>query len=238
MLIIPAIDIEQGKVVRFVKGRYKKKIYSDDPVEVALRWQNLGAKMLHIVDLEGAKEGRIKNLLCLNKILSKIDIPVEFGGGIRDIATIRRLLKKGVKRIIIGTQAKDERFLKKIFKYFGSKIIVSVDESKGRVFFSGWQDSFEDLDTFSLIEKLKRIGFKEIIYTDILCDGTLKGPNIKRIKEILKKKIKVIACGGISSLEDIQKLKPLEKCGLKGIILGKALYEGRIDLREAIERFQ
>jgi len=238
MLIIPAIDIEQAKVVRFIKGRYRKKIYSDDPVEVALRWQRQGAKLLHIVDLEGAKTGKIKNFLSLKKILSKIDIPVEFGGGIRDIATIRRLLKMKVKRVIIGTQAKDEDFLKKVFKYFGSKVVVSVDEGKGKVFAKGWQDSFKDLDTFSLIERLKRIGFEEIIYTDILRDGTLKGPNLKRIKEILKQKMKVIVSGGISSLEDIQKLKTLEKYGLKGVILGKALYEGKIDLSEAIKRFQ
>jgi len=238
MLIIPAIDIEQAKVVRFIKGRYRKKIYSDDPVEVALRWQRQGAKLLHIVDLEGAKTGKIKNFLSLKKILSKIDIPVEFGGGIRDIATIRRLLKMKVKRVIIGTQAKDEDFLKKVFKYFGSKVVVSVDEGKGKVFFSGWQDSFKDLDTFSLIERLKRIGFEEIIYTDILRDGTLRGPNLERIKEILKQKMKVIVSGGISSLEDIQKLKTLEKYGLQGVILGKALYEGKINLSEAIERFQ
>jgi len=237
MLIIPAIDIEGGKVVRLIHGRYKKKVYSDDPLKVALNWQRQGAKLLHIVDLEGAKTGKIKNFLFLKKILSKIDIPVEFGGGIRDIDTIKRLLNKGVKRVVIGTQAKDESFLKKVFKYFGSKVVVSVDESRGKVFAKGWQDTLA-LDTFSLIKRLKKIGFKEIIYTDILRDGTLKGPNFKRIKEILKQKMKVIVSGGISSLEDIQKLKPLEKYGLKGVILGKALYEGKIDLSEAIKRFQ
>jgi len=234
MQIIPAIDIQKGKVVRLTQGRSQKKIYADDPVDFALKWQKCGAKLLHIVDLDAAVSGKIKNFFYLKKILSKIDIPVEFGGGVRDIETIHNLLKEGVMRVVIGTQAKDENFLKEIFKIFKDKVIVSVDEKDEKIAIQGWKKVFK-LDTFSLINKLKEIGFKEIIYTDIRRDGTLRGPNILRIKEILKNKIRVIASGGISSLQDIKKLKVLEKYGLSGIIIGKALYEKKIDLKEAID---
>ena len=232
MLVIPAIDIKGGKVVRLVKGKFKEKIYSDDPLEVADFWQKEGAKKLHIVDLDGARLGKIKNLFYLEKILDKINIPIEFGGGIRDINTIRVLLKKGVSQVVIGTKAKDEEFLKKIFEYFGSKVIISVDESKGKVFLEGWRTPL-NIDTISFINKIKEVGFKEIIYTNIQRDGTLKGADIKRIKEILKTKMKVIVSGGISSLEDMRKLKSLERYGLKGVILGKALYEKKFSLRQA-----
>ncbi|MCM8792551.1 MAG: 1-(5-phosphoribosyl)-5-[(5-phosphoribosylamino)methylideneamino]imidazole-4-carboxamide isomerase [Candidatus Omnitrophica bacterium] len=235
MLIIPAIDIKEGKVVRLVQGRFKKKIYSISPVETALYWQKEGARLLHIVDLEGAQSGNIKNFFFLKKILDKINIPVQFGGGVRDITKIKKLLDMGIYRVIIGTKVEDDHFLKESLKCFGKRIIISIDESRGKVMTAGWMKSLKQMDIFSLIERLKEIGFKEIIYTNVLRDGTLLGPDTRRIKQILSKGLKVIVSGGISSLADIQRLKPLEKLGLRGVIIGKALYEGKVDLKEAIK---
>lgn len=234
MLIIPAIDIKKGKVVRLVEGRYREKVYFKDPLRCAFFWQSKGVKMLHIVDLDGARIGRPKNLFWVKKILKNINIPIEFGGGIRDLKTIENLLKIGVNRVVIGTKAVDFNFLKEAFKNFSKKIIVSIDEKEGNLFTEGWFKKEKGIKIFDFLGRLKEIGFKEIIYTDIARDGTLKGPNIKKIKAILKANLKLFVSGGISSLEDIIKLKKLEDYGLEGVIIGKALYEGRLDIEEAL----
>ena len=237
MLIIPAIDIKDGCVVRFVQGRLDKKIYSRDPVKTAKHWAKQGAKLIHVVDLDGAFSGTPKNLDALKQIVRAVDVPIQFGGGMRNLRIIETLLDYGVARIILGTKAAQDRdFLKKSFKKFKDKIIVSIDTKANRILTKGWQSSYGNKDILKFAHSLKGIGFKQAIYTDVLKDGTLKGPNIKGIKNLLKETgLNVIASGGISSLNDIQRLKLLEKKGLVGVIIGKALYEGRFTLAEALK---
>lgn len=237
MLIMPAIDIQDGCVVRFVQGRLNKKVYSRDPLKTARHWVKQGAEFIHLVDLDGASFGTPKNLNIVKGIITSITVPVEFGGGVRNIETIKKLLDMGVSRVVLGTKAaEDKNFLKKAFKVFKNKIIVSIDAKADNVMIKGWQASSKSSDIFAFAYFLKEIGFRELIYTDTLKDGTLSGPNIKGIKALLKSAgMKIIASGGISSLEDIHKLKSLEKAGLSGIIIGKALYEGRFTLPQALK---
>ncbi len=236
MLIIPAIDIKDGCVVRFVQGRLDKKVYSRDPVKTAKHWVKQGAKLIHVVDLDGAFTGTPKNLDMVKQIAKGVDVPVQFGGGVRSAGMIGKLLGFGIQRVILGTMAaQDKAFLKKVFKKFKDKVIVSIDTKADRVLTKGWQSSYGNTDILKFAHSLKSIGFKQVIYTDVLKDGTLKGPNIKGIKSLLKETgLNVIASGGISSLSDIRKLKLLEKKGLVGVIIGKALYEGRFTLTEAL----
>ncbi len=237
MLIIPAIDIKDGCVVRFIQGRLDKKIYSRDPVKTAKHWAKQGAKLIHVVDLDGAFSGIPKNLGAVKQIAKAVDVPIQFGGGIRNIGMVEKLLAFGIRRIILGTKAAEDRnFLKKAFKKFKDKIIVSIDTKAERVLTKGWQSSYGKTDILKFAHSLKDIGFKQVIYTDVLKDGTLKGPNIKGTRNLLKETgLNVIASGGISSLNDIQRLKLLEKKGLVGVIIGKALYEGRFTLAEALK---
>lgn len=237
MLIIPAIDIQDGKVVRFVQGIMDKKVYSQDPVKTAAHWVRQGAQLLHIVDLDGAMRGELKNLNIVKDIVNKQDIPVQFGGGVRKIATIKELLDCGVFRVVIGTKAvEDKNFLKNALKKFKEKIIVSIDTRDSHLLIKGWKVKSRVSDVLGFAKNLKEMGFKKLIYTDTSKDGTLKGPDIRGIKKLLKETgIKIIASGGISSLEDLHRLKILEKDGLVGIIVGKALYEGRFTLPQALK---
>ena len=236
MLIIPAIDIKDGCVVRLVQGRRDKKIYSRDPLKTARHWVRQGAKFIHVVDLDGASSGFLRNLNTVKEIVKAIDVPVEFGGGVRKLEIIRDLLDYGVCRVVLGTKAvEDKGFLKKAFKEFKDRIIVSIDAQAQNLLVKGWQVSSQGMNLLEFASNLKALGFKELIYTDTQKDGTLKGPNIKNIKMLLKETgMKIIASGGISSLDDITKLKKLEKQGLVGIIIGKALYEGRFTLNQAL----
>lgn len=238
MLIIPAIDIKDGSVVRFIQGRLEKKVYSKDPVKTASHWVRQGARLIHVVDLDGAITGVPKNLDIVREIVNKHGVPVQFGGGVRKIETIRKLLDYGIFRVIISTKAvEDKIFLKAAFKEFKEKIIVSVDAKNDQLLIKGWQISSKSTGILVFITRLKEIGFKQLIYTDTSRDGTLKGPNIRGIKKLLKEtRMEIIASGGVSCLEDIRKLKILEKGGLTGVILGKALYEGKFTLKEA-QRF-
>lgn len=238
MLIIPAIDLEDGCVVRLVQGRMDKKIYSRDPVKTAKHWVKQGAKLLHIVDLDGAFTGEPKNLNIVKKIAQNVAVPIEFGGGVRKTETIKSLIKDcGVQRVVLGTRAVlDSAFLKKTFKEFKERIIVSIDVKEGVVLTKGWRSAEKTVDLIEFANSLKKLGFKQIIYTDTLKDGTLTGPNIKGLKSLLKETgLNIIASGGISSLDDISKLKKLEKDGITGVIVGKALYEGKFTLAEAIK---
>lgn len=239
MLIIPAIDLQGGSVVRLVQGYKEKKVYSNDPVKVAKAWVNQGAKFLHIVDLDGAFSGVAKNLKSVKAIIRAIKVPVEFGGGVRSIATINKMLKLGVARVVLGTKAiEDKEFLKNAFAKFGDKIIVGVDAKEGKLMVKGWKAGYKNTDAIEFSLQLKKIGFKELIYTDILKDGTLSGPNIGEIKRLLKiTGLKIVASGGISRLSDLDKLKMLEKDGLSAVIIGKALYEGRFTLPQALKRY-
>ncbi|MFA6216244.1 MAG: 1-(5-phosphoribosyl)-5-[(5-phosphoribosylamino)methylideneamino]imidazole-4-carboxamide isomerase [Candidatus Omnitrophota bacterium] len=238
MLLIPAIDIKDGKVVRLTQGRFDKTInvYADEPVVVAKKWAAQGASLIHIVDLDGAALGRPRNLDKVKQIIETIKTPVEFGGGVRTIDTIKELLEAGVSRVILGTKAVEDRnFLEDAFKRFKNKVIVSIDAKSGHILTKGWKESFEGVEVLEFARQLKSLGFTELIYTDILKDGTLKGPNIEAISVLLKKVgIGVVASGGISNLADISRLKSLEKEGLTGVIVGKALYEGKFTLQEAL----
>lgn len=239
MLIIPAIDIQDGCVVRLTQGKPNfKKIYSRQPLAVAKHWVKQGARLIHVVDLDGAFSGKPKNKAVVKEIAKAVPIPIEFGGGLRNRKLINELLRSGVYRVVLGTKAiEDKKFLKEIFREFKERIIVSLDASEGRVQVRGWQKSTScGMAAKDIACDLKEIGFKEFIYTDVLKDGTLKGPNIKETKKLLKEsKMKIIASGGVSSLADIAKLKLLEKDGLSAVIVGKALYEGRFTLAQALK---
>ena len=238
MLIIPAIDLKDGCVVRFVQGRFNKKVYSRDPIKTARHWARQGARLIHVVDLDGAATGKPKNLNIAKEMIKTAGVPIQFGGGIRTIDQVKALLDYGIYRVILGTKAIEDRsFLKKVFKKFKERIIVSVDAKSATVLIKGWQTtSHRRADLLKFACSLKQMGFRELIYTDVAKDGTLKGPNIKGIKGLLKDSgLKVIASGGISSLDDISRIKLLEKQGLVGIIVGKALYEGRFTLSQALK---
>ena len=238
MLIIPAIDIKDGSVVRLVQGDFKnEKVYSYSPVDAAKHWAGLGAKLIHIVDLDGARTGLQKNLALIKEIVSNCRIPVELGGGIRDIQAIQDSLEAGVSRVVLGTKAAEDRdFLRLAFSKFKDKVIVSIDARQGKVMTKGWGQAASGVDALEMAKDLKEIGFSEVIYTDISKDGMLKGPDISGITGLIKESgLKVIGSGGISSLDDLRLMKPLEKQGLVGVIIGKALYEGNFTLPEALK---
>ena len=184
MLIIPAIDLRCSKVVRLFQGKFDcQKIYSADPVKVAKHWAKQGAKFLHIVDLDGAASGEPKNMELVKKIIDQVGIGVEFGGGVRSVATISKLLGLGVEKVILGTRAaSDAKFLKQAWKKFGDKIIVSIDAKRGQVLTQGW-NSKAAKTTLIFAKELKAIGFKQLIYTDISKDGALAGPNFAEFKD-------------------------------------------------------
>ena len=236
MLIIPAVDIKDGKVVRLERGHFDQMtVYSDDPVAVAQKWESCGAKLLHVVDLDGAQMGKAKNFNVIDSLVSSVPIPVQLGGGIRTQYDIACFLTSGVSRVVLATKAIESReFLKEVLKEWTDKIIVSLDCIDGVVADRGWQ-RLCDLKAIDFAPELESLGVKTLIYTDINRDGTLTGPNIENIAQLLQSvHIPVIASGGISSLEDLKKLQELEPKGLMGVITGKALYEGRLDLKEAI----
>ncbi len=237
MLIIPAIDLKSGKVVRLFQGNFKRqKIYSSDPVKVAKHWAKQGAKFLHIVDLDGAASGAPMNLKVLKEIIRQVGLGIEFGGGVRSLETIAQLLDLGVQRVILGTKAaSDAEFLKKAWKKFGEKIIVSIDAKADRVLTQGWNLKASKT-TLEFAGELKKIGFKQLIYTDISKDGTLAGPNILGIKKLLKETgLNIIASGGVGNLKDLVNLGKLKQQGVVGVIVGKALYEGKFTLVEALK---
>ncbi|HBO84769.1 MAG: 1-(5-phosphoribosyl)-5-[(5-phosphoribosylamino)methylideneamino]imidazole-4-carboxamide isomerase [Deltaproteobacteria bacterium GWC2_42_11] len=235
MLIIPAIDIKDGKCVRLTQGRMDAEtVYSENPADVAKRWESLGAKLIHLVDLDGAVEGIPKNINTIKKIFTSINTPVQIGGGIRDIETIEYYLNfRAVQRIIIGTKAQETPSLvEKACKKFPERIAVGIDAKDGFVATHGWVNITSE-KAIDLAKKFENMGVACIIYTDIKKDGMLQGPNMNATKEMANAvKISVIASGGVSSLSDIKALKGIK---LEGVIIGKALYSGNIDLEEAIK---
>ncbi|MBM3245494.1 MAG: 1-(5-phosphoribosyl)-5-[(5-phosphoribosylamino)methylideneamino]imidazole-4-carboxamide isomerase [Candidatus Omnitrophica bacterium] len=237
MIIIPAIDIKDGCVVRLTQGDFKnKKIYSKDPVKTARYWASQGAGLIHVVDLDGASSGKPVNSKIIKEIARNVRVPVQCGGGIRSIQIIKGLLGAGIFRVVLGTKAvEDKDFLSKVFKQFKNSVIVSVDAKNGLVAVKGWGKALKGVDALEFGRDLKKVGFSQAIYTDISKDGTLKGPNIPGVRKFLKETgLGVIASGGISSLDDLRRLKLLVKDGLTGIIVGKALYEGRFTLQQAL----
>lgn len=234
MKIIPAIDIRDGKCVRLFQGDYAREtIYADSPVTMALKWKKQGAKILHIVDLDGAKNGKLINLEAIKKIIRETGLPVQIGGGIRNIASIKRLIEAGVSKIILGTIAIEDKVLfRSIINKYQKKIIVSLDTNNNRLMTNGWLQT-RSLDLIKVVKQLEKIGINTIIYTDVSRDGTLTEPNYKMIDIIRKNtNMDLIIAGGISSIEQIKKLRVM---GVKGVIVGKALYEGKIILKEVIK---
>ena len=234
MEIIPAIDLRQGRCVRLYQGDYDEEtVVSVDPVEVALRWQSLGAPRLHIVDLDGAATGELQNLDIVREIVSAVLIPTQLGGGIRRPETIEQLLKTGVERVIFGTAAvENPKLIEEACHKFGESIIVSVDARGENVATHGWRQQTE-LSAIEVMKSMIKLGVKRFIYTDITRDGTLTEPNFAAIADLLAViRLPIIAAGGISSLGHLRVLKQL---GVEGAIVGKALYTGDIKLKQALD---
>ncbi len=234
MIIYPAIDIKDKSCVRLTQGSYDKvTIYEKDPVKVAKRWEGMGAKILHIVDLDGAKDGKRSNEPVVREILENIKIPIQLGGGIRDEDGIKSLFNLGVSGVILGTVAvKNPTWAKEMIEKYGEKIIVSIDAINGLIATNGWQE-VSNIKAIDFIKELKAYGLNRIVYTDIEKDGMLIGPNFQMYEEVVKSlSIEVIASGGVTSLEDIKKLKSM---GMYGAIVGKALYDGKLDLGEVLK---
>jgi phosphoribosylformimino-5-aminoimidazole carboxamide ribotide isomerase len=235
MKVIPAIDIRGRKVVRLTQGKAEcETVYFDSPLEVARMWAAQGADLIHVVDLDGAITGSSKNFNAVKEIIDKVNVKIEFGGGIRDLETVQSLIDAGVEKIVIGTRALEEDFISKASKRFGGRIVVGIDAKDGMVLTKGWLFKTE-MKALDLAGKIAILGIKTINYTDISRDGMLKGPNMDSLKEMLKiKGVDIIASGGVSTIDDVKRLKGLEADGLKGMIIGKALYEKAIDLKEAV----
>lgn len=233
--VIPAVDILDGKCVRLFQGKFDAEtVYSSSPLEAAQRWVNLGAKWMHLVDLNGAKTGFQENLEIIREIIESFKINFEVSGGVRSVETIEFLLGCGAKRVIVGTRSVvDKRFVKSIAEKFGDRIAVGVDASGGRVATDGWTH-VTDIEAKTFAKDLEDMGVRTIIFTDTSRDGALKGPNFEAIEDLASSiKIPVIASGGISSLDDIKKVKNIE--GVEGCIIGKALYEGKFSLEDALK---
>jgi len=236
MLLIPAVDLRRGKCVRLVQGKVEREtVFSQEPLSIAQLWQHRGAKMLHIIDLDGALTGEPQNLDIVYRIVKKVKVPVQLGGGLRTLEIIDEVLDKGVYRVIIGTMSLEKDFIEAACNKYKDKIVVGIDTRGGWVAIKGWKET-SSRRPIILAKSLEKIGVKRFLYTDVKRDGTLKGPNMDNIRTIVKSlRVPVLASGGISSLEDIQKLKKLEEYGLEGVVVGKALYTGAIDLKEAIK---
>ena len=239
MIIFPAIDLKDGKVVRLLQGRFDRVThYDQDYLTTAKQWEAQGARWLHVVDLDGARTGAMQNRAAILEIAKAVKIPVQAGGGIRDEAAVDELLESGVTRVILGTRAiEDPAFRKKVFQRWDHKIGVSLDCTDGFVAEHGWT-STSNLKAVEFSRQLEEEGLKTLIYTDVRRDGTLKGPNFEGIEQMLKSsRIGLIASGGISSLEDIKRLKTYQAEGLIGVITGKAIYEGTLNFEQAVKLY-
>lgn len=234
MIIYPAIDVKDGRCVRLVQGKFDNvTIYSDNPVEMAQKWERMGAQYLHVIDLDGARVGRPQNVAVISDMAVNIGIPLQLGGGIRTIESIEITLCKGIQRVILGTSAvKDPELVKKAIKAFGDNLAVAIDARDGMVAIEGWAKTSQ-FTAIGFAKKMEELGARTIIYTDISRDGMLSGPNLKAMEEMRKAvNIEVIASGGVRTLDDIRNLKNI---GMSGVIVGKALYTGDLDIREALE---
>jgi phosphoribosylformimino-5-aminoimidazole carboxamide ribotide isomerase len=237
MIIFPAIDIRDGKCVRLSEGRFDKEtIFGDYPADMAKKWASLGAEFLHIVDLDGALAGKSVNLPAIQAILDSVDIPVQLGGGIRTIENIEEVLKLGVSRVILGSIAVQSPELVKVAcEKFGDKIVVGIDARDGIVAVEGWGVS-GGVEAEELAKKMAAVGVKRIVYTDISRDGTLTGVNTEATAKLARVSgIKVIASGGVRSIQDMIDVKAVEADGVEGVIVGKAIYTDSLDLVEALK---
>jgi len=236
MIVIPAIDLKEGKCVRLEQGLMDKDtVFNDDPAAQALEWQRQGAELLHIVDLDGAFAGEPKNKAAIEAIVRAISIPAQLGGGIRDLATIEAYLALGLSRVIIGTAAqRNPELVREACARFPGRIVVGIDAKDGMVAVQGWAE-VTGITAVELARKFEDCGVAAIIYTDISRDGMLQGPNLEATRALAEAvSIPVIASGGVSSLKDITNLMAIESSGVSGVITGKAVYTGAINLSEAI----
>ncbi len=238
MLIIPAIDLKNGLCVRLTQGRKTEMtVYDENPVEVATKFASAGATMIHVVDLDGAfKGGESPNRAVVTRIVERVGVPVEFGGGIRSLDDVQQLCDSGVARVVLGTLAAESTdLLREFVACFSSRICVGIDAREGGVMARGWQATTAST-AVELARSVARCGVERIIYTDIARDGTLTGPNIEQTLAVARAaNVRVTASGGVSSLDDIMRLRETGEPLLDGVIVGKALYEGRFKLEEAIE---
>ena len=234
MEVIPAIDIKDGRCVRLYQGDYAREtVYSDAPVEVALRWVGEGAARLHVVDLDGAKAGSPVNAGIVGKIASKAGVPVQLGGGIRDLAAARAAVAGGVDRVILGTAAVEQPALvEELCKELGGEVVVvSVDAWDGLVMLQGWTRA-SGVAASEVLKQVESLGVRRFVYTDIVRDGTLTDPNFRAIEDLIRRtRLKMLVAGGISSVDHLIRLSEI---GVEAAIVGKAVYTGDIDLREAI----
>jgi len=235
MIVIPAIDLKEGKCVRLEQGLMEKDtVFSDNPAEQARKWQDAGAEMIHIVDLDGAFAGVPKNRAAIEAIVKGVSIPTQLGGGIRDIDTVRAYLELGLSRVILGTAAqRNPELVEEACRLFPGQIVVGIDAKNGMVAVQGWAE-VTGVTAVELAKRFEGYGVAAIIYTDISRDGMMQGPNIEATRALAEAvSIPVIASGGVSSLKDIENLMAVEASGVTGVITGKAVYTGAIDLAAA-----
>lgn len=236
MIIYPAIDIRNGNCVRLREGKAEAEtVYSSDPVAMALKWEEAGAQWLHVVDLDGAFAGKPSNQNIIKQMIEKTGLSIQYGGGLRTLKAVEAMLAIGVNRVVLGTIAVTEpAFVKELCDQYPGKIAVGIDAKDGYVAIKGWVDKTEK-KALDLAREMAQVGVSRIIYTDIKRDGTLKGPNLDALISLAREiDIPVIASGGVSSMEDIINIKGLDYYGVEGVIVGKALYDEAVDLREAI----
>ena len=236
MIIYPAIDIRGGRCVRLTEGRFDAEtVFADDPAEMALKWAGLGAEFLHLVDLDGALAGEGKNVPVIERILQSVSIPVQLGGGIRNLETIEKLLSLGVTRLILGSAAvKNPQLVEEACKKYPGHIAVGIDAKNGEVAIEGWGKG-SGVAATELAKKMAAYGVETIIYTDISRDGMLSGVNVEATAALARAcGVPIIASGGVASLEDIRRVKAVEADGVQGCIIGKAIYTGAVDLKAAL----
>ena len=236
MIIYPAIDIRGGRCVRLTEGRFDAEtVFADDPAQMALKWAGLGAEFLHLVDLDGALAGEGKNVPVIERILKSVNIPVQLGGGIRNLATIEKLLDLGVTRLILGSAAvKNPELVQEACKKYPGHIAVGIDAKNGEVAIEGWGKG-SGVAAAELAKKMASFGVETIIYTDISRDGMLSGVNVEATAALARAcGVPIIASGGVASIEDIRRVKAVESDGVQGCIIGKAIYTGAVDLKEAL----
>ncbi len=236
MIIIPAIDIKQGRCVRLLQGEMDKEtVFSDDPAAMARRWEDEGAELIHVVDLDGAVEKKPKNLDAIRAIVRQAGIPIQVGGGIRDMETIGMYFDIGVKRVVIGSEAvHNPDLVRKACGKWPGRIVVGIDARGGMVAIEGWTQT-TDVPAGELGKQFENAGVAAINFTDIERDGMRSGPNIEATRDLARAvNIDVVASGGVSSMQDIENLAPLEAEGVVGVISGRALYDGSLDLRQAL----
>ena len=236
MIIYPAIDIRGGRCVRLTEGRFDAEtVFADDPAEMALKWAGMGAEFLHLVDLDGALAGEGKNVPVIERILQSVNIPVQLGGGIRNLETIEKLLALGVTRLILGSAAvNNPQLVEEACKKYPGHIAVGIDAKNGEVAIEGWGKG-SGVAATELAKQMAAYGVETIIYTDISRDGMLSGVNVEATAALARAcGVPIIASGGVASIEDIRRVKAVEADGVQGCIIGKAIYTGAVDLKAAL----